>query len=251
MKELSSEIKKLTSKLHTLSNPYEPVPPTRKRGPDNTFSTPSSTASPEQFELRKKLRELQQQLSDLKDMVQSGDKDLVSYGRRIAYKRKALFYARSRFMVQCIRHRNEQSSGAIQKDYLATLQEMGRQPSKNLQVFPVSASVHLRYQNSHNAEKRHPGFPNREDTQVPALREWLVGTTLDDRERIVQSFLDDVEAFLASVQPWIMNTFGEIKMSADLRAQWESRMESLVAELEAVSFQVNADWRDNHVVTCH
>ncbi len=185
MKELSSEIKKLTSNLHTLSNPYEPVPPTRKRGADNTFSTPSSTASPEQFELRKQLRELQQQLSDLKDTVQSGDKDLVSYSRRIAYKRKALFYARSRFMMQCIRHRNEQSSAAIRKDYLATLQEMGRQPSKNLQVFPVSASVRLRYQNSQNAEKRHLGFPNREDTQVPALREWLVGTTLDDRERIV------------------------------------------------------------------
>ena len=93
MKELSSEIKKISWKLHTLSNPYEPLPPTRKRGADNTVSTASSTASPEQFELRKKLHELQQQLSDLKDMVQSGDKDLVSYGRRIAYKRKALFYA--------------------------------------------------------------------------------------------------------------------------------------------------------------
>ena len=72
---------------------------------------------------------------------------------------------------------------------------MGRQPSKNLQVFPVSAYVHLHYQNSHNSEKRHPGFPNREDTQVPALREWLIRTTLDDRERIVHSFLDDVDSF--------------------------------------------------------
>lgn len=216
-----------------------------------TFNTASSTASSEQFELRNKLLELQKKLSDLKDMVQSGDKDLVSYSRRIAYKHKTLFYARSRFMQQCIRHRNEQSSAAIRKDYLATLQEMGRHPSKNLQVFPVSASVFLFYQNSHNSEKRHLGFPNREDTQVPALREWLIGTTLNDRERIVQSFLDDVDAFLASVQPWIMNTFGEIKMSADLRAQWEPRMESLVAELEAVSFQVNADWRDNHVAISH
>ncbi len=216
-----------------------------------TFNTASSTASPEQFELRKILLELQQQVSHLKDMVQSGDKDLVSYGRRIAYKQKALFYAKSRFMVQCIRHRNEQSSAAIRKDYLATLQEMGRQPSKNLQVFPVSASVHLHYQNPHNSEMRHLGFPNREDTQISALREWLIGTTLDNRERIVQSFLDDVDAFLASVQPWIMNTFGEVKMSVDLRAKWEPRMESLVSELEAVSFPVNAGWRDNHVVKSH
>jgi hypothetical protein len=216
-----------------------------------TFNKASSTASSEQFELRNKLLELQQLRSDLKDMIQSGDKDLISYGRRIAYKHKSLFYARSRFMVQCIRHRNEQSAAAIRKDYLATLQEMGRQPSKNLQVFPVSASVHLYYQNPHNSEKRHAGFPNREDTQVPALREWLIGTTLNARERIVQSFLDDVDAFLASVQPWIMNKFGESKMSADLRAQWEPRMESLVVELEAVSFHLLVDWRDNHIVTSY
>lgn len=36
MKELSSEIGKITSKLNALSNPSESLPPTRKRGADDT-----------------------------------------------------------------------------------------------------------------------------------------------------------------------------------------------------------------------
>jgi hypothetical protein len=146
-------------------------------------------------------------------------------------KKKNWFFAQSRCIVQCIRHRNELSSESIRSDYRATLQEMGRQPNKDLQVFPVSATVHLRYQISEN---RHPGFPNRKDTQISAFREWLLGTTLGDRERYAQAFLDDVDAFLASIQPWIMDKSGESKMSAELRAHWEPQMESLVADLEAV-----------------
>lgn len=253
LKELSAEIKKLTSRLGALSSASSPsgaLLSMRKRGADDIdldegklmygifffgniliFYTASSTASLEQIELRRKLVELQQQLSDLKHTVQSGAKDLISFGRRMASKKTTWFYARSRCMVQCIRHRNELSSASIRNDYRATLQEMGRQPNKDLQVFPVSATVHLYYQNS---EKRHLGFPNREDTQISAFREWLLGTTLDDRERYAQAFLDDVDAFLASIQPWIMDKFGDSKMSAELRARWEPQMESLVADLEAV-----------------
>ena len=113
---------------------------------------------------------------------------------------------------------------------------MGRQPLKDLQVFPVSATVHLKYQKSEN---KHLGFPNRVDTNVSALRDWLHGTTLDDRERCAQAFLDDVDAFLASVQPWIMDKYGESKISAELRGLWEPQMESLVGDLEAVCHREN------------
>jgi hypothetical protein len=174
-------------------------------------------ASEEQVELRNKLAEHHQKLTDLTDAIQSGSKDLASYGRRITSIRRAWFFARSKVMVQCIRHRNELSSAAIKSDYRATLQEMGRQPHRDLQVFPVSAAVHLHYQNS---EKRHAGFPSREDTYVSALRDWLLGITLDDRERYAQAFLDHMDAFLASIWPWLMDTYGQRKMSADLRAHW-------------------------------
>lgn len=184
-----------------------------------------------QIELRNNLVELQLRLSNLKDTVQSESKDLISYGRRITSKQETLLFAQSRFMVQCIRHRNDMSSAAITSDYNATLQEMGRQPNKDLQVFPVSATMHLRYQNS---KKRPLGFPNRKDTHISALQDWLHGTTLNDRERYAQDFLEDVDEFLASIQPWIMDKYGENKMPCELRGYWEPRMESLVSDLEAV-----------------
>jgi hypothetical protein len=187
--------------------------------------------------LRKNLIELQQLLSDQKDTVQSGSKDLISYNRRIKFKERALHFARSRYIGQCIRHRNDQSSEAIRNDNKATLTEMGRQAHNDLQVFPVSATIHQIYQtweNTGNSEKRSAGFPNRTDTGVPALRDWLYGTTLDDRERIAQAFLDDVDEFLAKVQPWLMDKFGQNKMPLEVRGQWEPQIESLVTDLEAV-----------------
>ncbi|KAE9365442.1 hypothetical protein N431DRAFT_549648 [Stipitochalara longipes BDJ] len=230
VKELSAEIKKLNSRLSALSSTSCPLSSTRKRGANDDEASFPVPASAEQVELRNKLVGLEQQLSKLKDTVQSGSRDLISYSRRAASKNKILFFARSRVMVQCIQHRNELSTAAIRSDYRATLQEMGREANQDLQVFPVSATVHLRYQST---EKRHMGFPNSSDTKVSALRDWLYGTTLDDRERIAQAFLDDVDDFLASIQPWIMDKYGESKMTAELRGQWESQMESLAGDLEA------------------
>jgi len=195
------------------------------------LASPVVVASVEQVELRNKLVEHQKQVSELKSMMQSASQDLLSYSRRAESKNKQMFFAQSRIMVKCIRHRNNLSTTAIRSDYRATLQEMGRQVNEDLQVFPVSATIHLKYQST---EKRHRGFPNVSDTNISALRDWLYGSTLDDRERIAQAFLDDVDDFLASIQPWIMDKYGETKMTAEQRAQWESQMESLTAELEAV-----------------
>lgn len=188
------------------------------------------------MELRTKIPELEKELSELKTTTEAEAEKLLSFARRIAHLEKARMYARSRLTVQCIRHRNELSRAAIRADYETTLREMGRQPVNHLQVFPVSATVHLRYQSS---EKRHIGFPNREDTHVSALRDWVLGTTLGDRERYAQAFLDDVDDFLASNHPWIMDKYGESKMPAELREQWEPQMESLVADLEAVCYPVS------------
>jgi len=192
---------------------------------------PVVVASAEQVEVRKKLAELQKQLSELKDVMQSASRELISYTRRAESKNKRLFFAQSRIQVKCIRHRNDFSTSAIRSDYRATLQEMGRQVNQDLEVFPVSATIHLKYQST---EMRHRGFPNISDTNISALRDWLYGTTLDDRERIAQAFLDEVDGFLASIQPWIMDKYGGTKMSAEQRAVWESHMEAKTANLEAV-----------------
>jgi hypothetical protein len=188
-------------------------------------------ATEEHAGLRNKFVQLEKQLSDLRNAVQKEAEQILSYNRRIASLERAWFFARSRVAIQCIQHRNELSSAAIRSDYEATLREMGRQPDKHLQVFPVSASVHLVYQTS---KKRHFGFPNREDTQISALRDWLLGATLDDRQRYAQAFLDNIDAFLSSIEVWIADNHGESKISADLRGNWEPQLERLVGELEAV-----------------
>jgi hypothetical protein len=90
------------------------------------------------------------------------------------------------------------------------------------------------YQNVNNGNKRQYGFPNREDTRIGDFRDWLMSTTLDDRERYAQAFLDDVDAFLASIQPWITDKYGDTKMLAELREYWEPQLNNMTAELEVV-----------------
>jgi hypothetical protein len=168
----------------------------------------------------------------LQDAIRKDEKLLLSLGRRIASLNKAKFYAQSRLDVASIQHRNQMSTAAIRKDYETTLQEMGRESTKPLQVFAVSAKVYLTYLS--HPEKLHPGFPRREDTNVGALRDWMLGTTLDTRERYAQAFLEDVEHFVNSMQPWINDKYGDMKMSADVREIWERQFENQVLELEQV-----------------
>jgi hypothetical protein len=260
MKELFMEIKSMTSRLKALSTPPGApisITPTRKRSAndidggkllrvfglfenaDQTNCTVSdiNTASKAQIDLRSRIAQLEREYSDLKTKTEEEAEESLSLGRSIKSLERAYFYARSRYTAQCIKHRNEQSMAAIKNDYHATLEEMGRHPNSDLQVFPVSATVHLKYQNFPPESKvTYLGFPNREDTHISALRDWLNGTTFDDRERYAQAFLDDVDAFLASIQPWIMDKYGENKMPAEVRAQWEPQMERLVSDLGAVSF---------------
>jgi hypothetical protein len=113
---------------------------------------------------------------------------------------------------------------------------MGQQSTKPLQVFAVSASVHLTYLQNPDSPKLHHGFPNREDTKVGALLDWLVGTTLETRERYAQAFLEDVEQFIRLMQPWMNDKYVDMKMSAEMRESWEPQFENQIMELEQVCF---------------
>jgi hypothetical protein len=172
--------------------------------------------------------------------MQKETKSLLSYGRRIESLHRAASFTLSRLRVQCIQHRNSLSIGAVRRDYESTIREMGRQPTKQLQVFPVSASVYLVYQDTKNENRRHFGFPNREDTRIPALRDWITTTTLHNRERCAQAFLDEVDLFLSSNQDWILDKFGDSKISSEQRALWEPRVVGIVVELEEVCLLLNS-----------
>lgn len=186
------------------------------------------------MELRNKLAQLEKQLSDLSNTTQKQTKSLLSLSRAIGSLKRASFFARSRVLAQCFQHRNELSIAAVRSDYEATLQEMGRQPIKQLQVFPVSATLYLSYQSLNDGNKSAMGFPNREATQIPALRDWIMGTTLENRDKNAQAFLNEVDGFLDSTQLWIAGKYGDSKMSAELREHWEPQLDRMVVELEVV-----------------
>jgi hypothetical protein len=170
----------------------------------------------------------------LEDTIRKDGELLLSLEGRLRSLGKALLFARSRLKVACIQHRNQISTAAIRKDYEATLQEMGRQATKPLQVFAVSAVVHLHYLSRPGANVIHAGFPNREDTKVADLRDWLLGTTLETRDSYAQAFLEDVEQFVNSMKPWINDKYSDMKISADERKRWEPQLEGQVVELEQV-----------------
>ena len=197
----------------------------------------ANIATSEQTELRKKASEMEKRYSELQGTIRKDGEMLLSLDRRLKNLGKALFYAESRLRVAAIQHTNQLSTAEIRKDYEMTLQEMGRQSTKPLQVFAVSAKVHLNYLAlAHQPGRIHPGFPNRSDTNVPALRDWLLGTTLDTRERYAQAFLEDVEQFVRSMQPWINDKYRDMKMSAEVRESWEPQFENQIMELKQVCF---------------
>jgi hypothetical protein len=197
----------------------------------------TNIATSEQTELRKRASETEKRHSELQGTIRKDGELLLSLDRRLKNLDKALFYAESRLRVAAIQHRNQLSTAAIRKDYEMTLQEMGRQSTKPLQVFAVSAEVHLNYLALARQPGRiHAGFPNRSDTNIPALRDWLLGTTLDTRERYAQAFLEDVEQFVRSMQPWINDKYRDMKMSAEVRESWEPQFENQIMELKQVCF---------------
>ena len=181
------------------------------------------------------LASLEKKAVDAKEATQTDESQVLSLGKRKCNIELALWHARSRIASQCIKHRNNLSAEAIRQDFTSSLLEMGRKPKDNLQVFCVSASVFLTYQAQ---DGRIPGFTTVQDTEIPALRDWLIGTTLHTRNKYALAFLADVENFVAWVQPWINGSYSDTKMRAETREQWEPDLNGKVLELQQVCFLV-------------
>lgn len=203
-KKLSAEIKEL-----------------KKRAKDSPYNT----------EYRRELAEKETRLLEYQNQILMEKKTIESFARRINSNQLAAFHARSRQRQGCIRNRNRLGINMIRKDYEDTLAQIGRKPTDSLEVFTVAAMLYLKYKHTPD---RASGFPNREDTGVQELRDWLISTTFNDRESFAQAFLRDVESFLDSNAPWIHDRYGELKMPAEIRAVWEPQLLAKFKDLEEV-----------------
>ncbi|PVH76323.1 hypothetical protein DL98DRAFT_641647, partial [Cadophora sp. DSE1049] len=184
-----------------------------------------------QLDAQKELAEADTAHSDAQIRLDEAGDEVDSLKRRLASIEKQMFWTKSRIYVACIKDRNDLSTAAVRRDFDETLAEMGRTSSNPLSVFCTASRVYLEYLKKDNDQK-HPGFPNREDTQIPALRDWLVGTTFSNRERYAQAFLEDVETMLESMSPWINDEHSDQKMTAELRGIWEPHFKTEVSKLQ-------------------
>jgi hypothetical protein len=183
----------------------------------------------EELSLKDEKARLENELSELK----SGS--LPTLYRRINSIETALWHTKSRLWSACIKNRNRIASKAITNDFETTLKELGRKSTGELRVFCVSSRLHLRYLRNGS---RHMAFPNFNDTQIPALREWLIASTLEPREQYAQAFLEDVEAFLNSMLPWVHNKYGDAKMTVEQREFWEPQLGQNVVQLRKVCIHI-------------
>lgn len=143
----------------------------------------------------------------------------------------------SRVAAKCIEHRNTLSSEAIRRDFNKTLQEMGKLQTDSLEVFPVSADLYTIYLRDRDS-KIH-GFQTLQDTGVPPLRDWLVGTTITTRGKYAQAFLKEVEHVVAWMRPWVNDKFADTKMSCETRDQWEPEIDAALDALSKVCLSLN------------
>ncbi|RFU34362.1 hypothetical protein B7463_g1957, partial [Scytalidium lignicola] len=186
-----------------------------------------------QYKSSQEAREHLAQIENLLDATETEQKneasELLAIQNRIDSNTKAWWFSESRIHKACIDNRNELSALAIKNDYEATLKEIGKESAVPLQVFGVAAATYLKYIT--NRLYRSKGFPNIQDTQIGSLRDWLISTTLNDRQQYAQAFLDDIEQFLYALKPWIADTLGDALLTADQRALWSSAIEQRVDEL--------------------
>lgn len=146
---------------------------------------------------------------------------------------KSKFYTNCFINSACIKYRTNLSIEAIKKDFMKSQEEMGRGRERGgkLEVFGVSANIYLRYISD---EARMEGFRTPQDTQLPSLRDWLIGTTFAARESYALAFLHEVENFVTFIQPWINDKYGDTKMSSAMRELRKPEADCEVSKLEEV-----------------
>lgn len=121
----------------------------------------------------------------------------------------------------CINHRNQSSTAALQRDFQSISKNIGESGKAPLPVYCVSALKYL----DHLDGKKDYGFPREFDTQIPALRNFLVETTLEDRHESATLFLRKAEGIRIGLIAWACDTSADHKISPEERIQLEADFE--------------------------
>lgn len=185
----------------------------------------------EQMALKSQIDHLKSQVVTIRQSILHDSQKLEYFGRRLNTKKEAIAQEHSIIAAICIQDKNRLSTAAIERDFEHTLQEMGKKLSCPLQVFCTAAAVHLQYL---TGGERRRGFPTMQSTQIGALRDWLISTTLPKRNSYAQSFLEEVDGLVKTMQPWICDTTAFVKMTEDDKKAWKLQFESSISGLKQV-----------------
>jgi hypothetical protein len=178
------------------------------------------------------LRKLKHQLADLIRTSNQEDRHLLSLERGKQQLEKARFYAHSRLAAGCMAERNSESIEAVREWFGNTIFEIGKMPSSEpLKVFCVAAVKYLEYKHNRIPQQ---GFPTIQHTEIPQLRDWMVGFTFTGRARNAGLLLKEIVMLMESMRPWVDDKFGDIKMTPKQREELEPEFEERCQELEQV-----------------
>ncbi|KAG4429175.1 hypothetical protein IFR05_015341 [Cadophora sp. M221] len=230
--QLADAYQKLAPQVDKIVDELSPLGLKRKRVEDVEDSEfPAATAKQKQKMIN--LRTLQARMKVNSEAISKGGNELYRIQTKIAQAKKDRLTTECRIKAACIKNRNLVHCTAIQAEYDAGRAMMGKQPSeKELRVFSVSSNVFSRLNNNNKEYGLGRGFFTKADTGIPALRDALLATTWDIRERNARSFNEDAESSLSRMKLWVCNKSPEFKMSQDQRKIVEYRIQQRVSSLE-------------------
>lgn len=189
--------------------------------------------APQQLAALVKIAELEDLVFNLRKAEAVATKEQSNLMKRHKDLKKAIYFAESRIVQECNKHKNQKSIAAVRRDFENTRKGMGCTSTTPLPVFCVAANTSLRYK-TQAAGVMKLGFPSGATTEIPALRDWLIKFTFEGRERIASSIVIGTELLIATIRPWINDKQGNIKLSDMGRANVESILEDKVKELDQV-----------------
>ncbi|CZS91694.1 uncharacterized protein RAG0_02208 [Rhynchosporium agropyri] len=234
---------KLTTQVEKILDQLSLAGAKRKRIEDSE-DMDLSNATESQKKTLAKLRQLQAIVSETSATVSSGGNDLY----RIQSAITAATYNRLRtecyVKAACIENRNQVHRTQILAEFKAGRAMMGKKTSteKDLRIFSVSSNVFARLNGRNGRDYAlQRGFLSRSDTGIPALREALLATTWENRERNARSFNEDAESSLTRMKLWVSDKAMNFKMSCEERKHVESRLGTIVDELETKFSKLHAE----------
>jgi hypothetical protein len=175
----------------------------------NKSLVPTQGASVPEEAMRAELMELEANLAQHEKQVATTAKFILRAKEHIETLQDILTWSVSRQMAACITKRNEISTSELRKDY-----ESISAPSKDLnrsmfQVFCISSNAHILWRTSPDPIQ---GYPKRSDTGIARLRKWLIKTTLASRNDNALAFLERLEDFRVSFEPWLSDNSLDFKL---------------------------------------